>query len=302
MVKTILKQEAQRPEDASWTSVSDSLHVCGFDCGLEGAVLPEAGSLGYEILFCQNGAMQIRMADGGSLWLRKREVLLVSAASQAQSLHFSGGRFQGVLVAVDVPATEDGLAELCGLLGGLRLDMSQVAALMETRRGLAHIGGQAWSESVFSALAGIPAGERERYCALKAVELLYLLCCGGLRLSQMPSVYYQDRYQRDAIQQVNAYIHGHLAENLSIENLARRFRISPTVLKTCFCQTYGKPLHRYISTCRMERAAELLNTTALPVIQIASEVGYSSVSQFGAVFKQKYYLTPAQYRRREKKV
>lgn len=265
-------------------------------------MLPETECLCCEILFCQNGTMQIRMADGGSLWLRKREVLLISDASQVQSLHFSGGRFQGVLVAMDIPATEDSLAELHKLLSGLHLDMSQVAALMKNQGGLAHVGGQAWSESVFSALAEIPAGERERYCVLKAAELLYLLCCGGLRLSKMPSVYYQDRYQRDAIQQVNTYIHGHLAENLSIEGLARRFRISPTVLKTCFYQTYGKPLHRYISTCRMERAAELLNTTALPVIQIASEVGYSSVSQFGAVFKRKYYLTPTQYRRQEKKV
>ena len=46
-----------------------------------------------------------------------------------------------------------------------------------------------------------------------------------------------------------------------------------------------------------ERAAELLCTTNQPIAQVASAVGYESVSQFGMVFKRQYRMTPSQYRR-----
>ncbi len=47
----------------------------------------------------------------------------------------------------------------------------------------------------------------------------------------------------------------------------------------------------------MERAAELLHTTELSLEGVAKAVGYSSVSQFIAAFRQQYGLTPGQYRK-----
>ena len=93
----------------------------------------------------------------------------------------------------------------------------------------------------------------------------------------------------------------HLEEHLTIEGLSRQFYISPTLLKRCFRQLYGKPIHSALRDYRMERAARLLTETDQPVVQIAAAVGYGSVSQFGVAFKERYRITPALYRRKERK-
>ena len=48
---------------------------------------------------------------------------------------------------------------------------------------------------------------------------------------------------------------------------------------------------------RLRKAAQLLETTGLPVLQVAADVGYGSVSQFGQAFRRQYGVSPAQYRR-----
>ena len=43
---------------------------------------------------------------------------------------------------------------------------------------------------------------------------------------------------------------------------------------------------------RMRRAEDLIRSTDYPIYQIAQEVGYEGVSQFSAVFKRQYGVTP----------
>ena len=95
----------------------------------------------------------------------------------------------------------------------------------------------------------------------------------------------------------------HLSEPMTIAQLAARFHTSPTALKDCFRQLYGRPLHQYLLECRVQKAAALLREGRLPVTEVAAAVGYTSASQFGVAFKRRFHLTPSQFRRlsREKK-
>ena len=89
----------------------------------------------------------------------------------------------------------------------------------------------------------------------------------------------------------------HLDESLTIPALSRRACLSTTTFKEGFRRLYGLPVHTWLRQRRMERAAELLHTTELSLEGVAKEVGYSSVSQFIAAFRQQYGLTPGQYRK-----
>ena len=60
-------------------------------------------------------------------------------------------------------------------------------------------------------------------------------------------------------------------------------------------------IHQYLLEQRMAQAAELLTTTTQSVLQISTAVGYSSVSQFGIAFKQRYHMSPSQFRRNANK-
>ena len=52
----------------------------------------------------------------------------------------------------------------------------------------------------------------------------------------------------------------------------------------------------FLINIRMERAAELLTSTALPVNEVAAKVGYSDALAFSKKFKENYNLSPKSYR------
>ena len=287
------------------TAVMEGVRVCSFDCTLpDPPAVPPLAALHFELLFCLSGSLRLERRDGRTLCLREGEILLVSDASAIHRLTFPDGRLGGELVLVDAAAARQSLARLCMLLGGLRLDTAQVRALMQAHGGSAVLRDAAWADAVFAALRTFPPEDRARYSVLKAAELLYLLCSDSSLLRAPSAVPYHDRYQLETAQQVQEYMVAHLAEPMTIAQLAARFHISPTALKDCFRQLYGRPLHQYLLECRIQRAAALLREGHLPVTEVAAAVGYMSASQFGVAFKRRFHLTPSQFRRlsREEKI
>ena len=93
------------------------------------------------------------------------------------------------------------------------------------------------------------------------------------------------------------YIHGHLAEDLSVPAMAARAGVSVAHFRRLFLQAMGTPPHRYVLATRLEQARKLLATTSLPIAQIGEECGFSSQSHLTACFRSIYASTPASYRK-----
>lgn len=281
MLEELLKQRARGPEYVSGIPAMPGARAWEISGTLAGESRPVSGDRRLELLFCRSGALEIHTPRGDAVHLKGREILLLSGP-----VRVSGGPVQGTLVAVD------------GLLPEpAAWDLEKALGLAEEQGGCICISG-AWNETLFDALERLPSGDRGHYCVRKGAELLYLLCRGALD----PSGGCPEGGGTDPIQQAGAYIRAHLGEDLSIRRLTEEFHVSSTALKAGFRRIYGMPVHRYIAGCRMELAAELLTGTSLSVVQIAAEAGYSSVSQFGAMFRQRYGLSPAQYRKQAKNV
>ena len=104
--------------------------------------------------------------------------------------------------------------------------------------------------------------------------------------------------QIGTIKKVHDYLTQNLSKRITIEELSKSFAMNPTTLKTVFKDVYGNSLAAHIKEHRMEKAAELLVQTQMPVNQIAQEVGYESQSKFSAVFKEFYKLSPMEYKKR----
>lgn len=52
----------------------------------------------------------------------------------------------------------------------------------------------------------------------------------------------------------------------------------------------------YVNTVRLERAAEKLTTTEMPIFDIMLDVGFQNTSYFNKLFKEKYQTSPRKYR------
>ena len=60
----------------------------------------------------------------------------------------------------------------------------------------------------------------------------------------------------------------------------------------------GETILDYITTCRIDRAKELMQTTNMRLSEIAEEIGYSHATYLSIVFKKQEGITPKQYMER----
>jgi len=94
-----------------------------------------------------------------------------------------------------------------------------------------------------------------------------------------------------------AYIEDHLADPISLADLAELVGLSTYHFCRAFKQSFGIPPHRYHTSRRIDRAKTLLATPAPSVTKIGLTVGFSETSSFTAAFRKATGLTPSAYHR-----
>jgi AraC family transcriptional regulator len=90
------------------------------------------------------------------------------------------------------------------------------------------------------------------------------------------------------------YIHAHLDGDLSMAQIAASVSTSPTYFASLFKQATGISLHQYVIKQRVSRSKILLETTDLPISNIASQVGFASSSHLTYHCKRLTGMTPRQ--------
>lgn len=94
-----------------------------------------------------------------------------------------------------------------------------------------------------------------------------------------------------------AYVEAHYADtDVSIETVCRELGVSAAYFSTVFKKETGKTFISYLTEYRMEKAVELLMTTADRTYMIADKVGYADSNYFSYVFKKQFGLSPSKYR------
>lgn len=102
--------------------------------------------------------------------------------------------------------------------------------------------------------------------------------------------------RQNFMENLNNYLHSNLADDLSVEQIARDFGISRSKLYAT-CEKYlGIGLAQHIKLLRLEKSKLLLRETNLSISQISSEVGFSDYNYFCRVFKQEVGMPANKYR------
>lgn len=105
---------------------------------------------------------------------------------------------------------------------------------------------------------------------------------------------------RDAqrIKSMLHYIHNHWREPLDTKAIAESAAISESECLRCFRATIGTAPIRYLRQYRIEKAARMLEETAVPVSSVAENCGFQDVSYFTKTFREMKGCTPSAYRHR----
>lgn len=88
----------------------------------------------------------------------------------------------------------------------------------------------------------------------------------------------------------------HFQEPLSLHTLANSCSVSASYLSGLFRKETGNTVTQYIHLVRVRHSLMLLNTTRLPVQEIAAACGFQDVNYFTRVFRQLQEKSPRQYR------
>ncbi|MFI1177748.1 GlxA family transcriptional regulator [Streptomyces melanogenes] len=103
--------------------------------------------------------------------------------------------------------------------------------------------------------------------------------------------------QDERLAEVLAWARAHLHEPLPVAELARRALMSKRSFARRFAAATGTTPHAWLRDLRLSSAEELLETTDLPVEEIARRVGYGSAAVLREQFVRRRGVPPRSYRR-----
>jgi len=129
-----------------------------------------------------------------------------------------------------------------------------------------------------------------------------LLLIDANRTSQAPymtpTLQEHARHSDAIVLRAQRWIAQHLAESISLEQLARALATSErTLIRRFHGALHTTPTH-YVQLQRVEVAKGLLETSTLSVDVISQRVGYADLGSFRKLFSRMVGLTPAAYRAR----
>lgn len=104
-------------------------------------------------------------------------------------------------------------------------------------------------------------------------------------------------YTQEKLKTILSYIQNNYSKQLTIQELANLCHFSEVHLMNFFKKYTGMTCIYYVNHYRLEVAASLLETSDTSITDIAMDCGFHNISYFNRLFKDKYNMTPKQYRR-----
>jgi AraC-like DNA-binding protein len=102
--------------------------------------------------------------------------------------------------------------------------------------------------------------------------------------------------RRSLFEEAAEIIEREYAQDLALNEVARRIAASRRQLQRSFAEAGGTTFRTYLQEVRMARAAELLRSGCLPVSGVAKAVGYRQPAQFAKAFRRHHGASPSSFR------
>ncbi len=102
------------------------------------------------------------------------------------------------------------------------------------------------------------------------------------------------------INHISSLIESNISDVPTVENLAREAGLNVNKLQEGFKKLYGTTVNSYLQKKRLDAAYNLLTKTDLSISEIVNAIGLSSKSYFSKIFKEKYTISPSEFRKKQR--
>ena len=244
--------------------------------------------------FCIHGRCDVSLAQNRYAIVKENQVC-VSTVLPTKDFYYPGRLYEGIQLYLDLDILHD--AEGQDFLSEMGVSLEQVVEIFCGKNGLyLHQMNDALRALAADAWAGKDDPEigALRYLT---VRLLHELM--SMPIESEPDTYFT-RSQIAIVKEAEALILSDLSRRITAKELADRFGVSESSFKFYVKGILGDSYLNYFRKKRMEKAAELLESTTLKVIEIANMVGYENQGKFAKVFAEVYGVPPLEFRRLSK--
>lgn len=139
-----------------------------------------------------------------------------------------------------------------------------------------------------------PDGYRSIYKQTNVEQLVNWLGYFERQMCQLFESRHGD-YKNHIVASVKKYINQHIAERLTLNEVAAMFGISPNYLSQLFGKYNDMGFSEYINTCKIAESKRLLTEGNLKVYEAAEALGFESAFYFSKVFKKVEGVSPTEY-------
>lgn len=168
-----------------------------------------------------------------------------------------------------------------------------VTESLNEEHSLIHIGYDEEMVGLYRKILEVSNDERPGHRQLLSGILIHLLAYLFFRKKDNN---WKDKEVLNKIDKARLMIREKLNRPVSPEELAAELNMSYTWFRRMFRQYTGLAPAQYITQLKIQKARELLSVTAMPIKEIALELGYESIDYFSTLFKKQTGTTPGQFR------
>jgi AraC-like DNA-binding protein len=176
-----------------------------------------------------------------------------------------------------------------------KIQTGNITELSENNLQISFAMHQCIHEIMNNKLAG---GLKLLFLQSKCIELLALQAqMYEDSLCKSSSIICKSDYDKGAIHYAKDYLTQHAQQPPSLTELAKIVGVNEFKLKQGFREVFNTTVFGYLSDYKLNQARELLLGGALPIKEIAEQLGYSSVQHFNNAFRKKFGVPPGKVRK-----
>ena len=292
------------PLEKSIQELSNKYHIVSYDLykGIKLAFMSLTGNTQtdtheplkhiLEINYCHKGKIGWKMNNGNSIYLGEHDYSLhTMECCSASTITLPNEYYEGISIYIDLNILSETPPELLkntGITGDGILNK-----FCKDGNFSAFIGNEE-TDAIFSSFYHQPKEFQLAYWRIKVIELLLYLSKLSIDTENRLSEYQSE--QVEIVRNIHKYLLNNISQRITIDEIARKYLINTTTLKSVFKAVYGTSIASHIKEHRMKIASGLLIETQKSIKEIAKEIGYESQSKFSKAFKEYYDILPTEYR------
>lgn len=247
----------------------------------------------YEINHCREGRFECVLSDGTITYMESGDFAINASSNSSKESFFPISHYQGVTFYIN-PNEFDSeiyfLEEMLGIKFEVVLRKLCNKDKVFVQRATRHI------EHIFYEVYKVPDEILIEYLRVKFQEL-FLYISSLDTSNKISDRKYFIKTNVDIVKKIDEFIKNNYEKNITYDKLSEIFKINSTTMKSCYKSVFGQTIKEAITSKRLEVAADFLNNTSISITEIAIRVGFTDHAKFSNTFKNKFNLTPSEYRK-----